>query len=114
MRNKKYRVVIAESAKRDVAEKKNYILEHFEYRQYAEDFSQKMKKAISQLDTFPTGYAVTDFQYRGYKIYLKPQSGCLIFYTVVEETDTVTVLRILQSRMNWRYIIWNWIKKNKR
>src|SRR5699024_10682403 len=104
-------VVIAESAKRDVAEKKNYILEHFEYRQYAEDFSQKMKKAISQLDTFPTGYAVTDFQYRGYKIYLKPQSGCLIFYTVVEETDTVTVLRILQSRMNWRYIIWNWIKK---
>ncbi|HJC10857.1 MAG TPA: type II toxin-antitoxin system RelE/ParE family toxin [Candidatus Blautia merdigallinarum] len=114
MRNKKYQVVIAESAKRDVAEKKNYILEHFEYRQYAEDFSQKMKKAISQLDTFPTGYAVTDFQYRGYKIYLKPQSGCLIFYTVVEETDTVTVLRILQSRMNWRYIIWNWIKKNKR
>ena len=111
MRNKKYQVVIAESAKRDVAEKKNYILEHFEYRQYAEDFSQKMKKAISQLDTFPTGYAVTDFQYRGYKIYLKPQSGCLIFYTVVEETDTVTVLRILQSRMNWRYIIWNWIKK---
>ena len=114
MRNKKYQVVIAESAKRDVAEKKNYILEHFQYRQYAEDFSQKMKKAISQLDTFPTGYAVTDFQYRGYKIYLKPQSGCLIFYTVVEETDTVTVLRILQSRMNWRYIIWNWIKKNKR
>lgn len=114
MRNKKYQVVIAESAKRDVAEKKNYILEHFEYRQYAEDFSQKMKKAISQLDTFPTGYAVTDFQYRGYKIYLKPQSGCLIFYTVVEETDTVTMLRILQSRMNWRYIIWNWIKKNKR
>ena len=114
MRNKKYQVVIAESAKRDVAEKKNYILEHFEYHQYAEDFSQKMKKAISQLDTFPTGYAVTDFQYRGYKIYLKPQSGCLIFYTVVEETDTVTVLRILQSRMNWRYIIWNWIKKNKR
>ena len=50
MRNKKYQVVIAESAKRDVAEKKNYILEHFEYRQYAEDFSQKMKKAISQLD----------------------------------------------------------------
>ncbi len=53
MRNKKYRVVIAVSAKRDVAEKKNYILEHFQYRQYAEDFSQKMKTAISQLDTFP-------------------------------------------------------------
>ena len=50
MRNKKYRVVIAVSAKRDVAEKKNYILEHFQYRQYAEDFSQKMKTAISQLD----------------------------------------------------------------
>ena len=113
MRNKKYQVVIAESAKRDVAEKKNYILEHFEYRQYAEDFSQKMKKAISQLDTFPTGYAVTDFQYIGYKIYLKPQSGCLIFYTIDEQKSAVTVLRILQNRMNWRYIIWDWINKDK-
>ena len=60
MRNKKYRVVIAVSAKRDVAEKKNYILEHFQYRQYAEDFSQKMKTAISQLDTFH------DVMYRGW------------------------------------------------
>ena len=113
MRNKKYRVVIAVSAKRDVAEKKNYILEHFQYRQYAEDFSQKMKTARSQLDTFPTGYAVTDFQYIGYKIYLKPQSGCLIFYTIDEQKSTVTVLRILQNRLNWRHIIWDWINKDK-
>ena len=113
MRNKKYRVVIAVSAKRDVAEKKNYILEHFQYRQYAEDFSQKMKTAISQLDTFPTGYAVTDFQYIGYKIYLKPQSGCLIFYTIDEQKSAVTVLRILQNRLNWRHIIWDWINKDK-
>ena len=63
MRNKKYRVVIAVSAKRDVAEKKNYILEHFQYRQYAEDFSQKMKKAISQLDTFQQVMRLQSFVY---------------------------------------------------
>ena len=56
MENKKYRVVIAESGKRDVKEKKKYILQHFKYREYAESFSQKIKAAAMKLKVFPTGY----------------------------------------------------------
>lgn len=112
MRNKKYQVAIAESAKLDVKEKKRYILRQFKYREYAESFSNQIKKALLQLDLFPSGNAITGFQYRGYDIYIKPQNGHLLFYTVDEEKAIVTVLRILQDGMDWEYIIKCWIKKN--
>ena len=50
MTQKKYKVVIAQSGKMDVKEKKKYILQHFKYREYAENFSQRIKKALKQLD----------------------------------------------------------------
>ena len=71
MENKKYKVVIAQSGKLDVKEKKKYILQQFKYREYAENFSKKIKKAVLALDTLPTGYNTTGFRYRGYDIYMK-------------------------------------------
>ena len=49
MENKKYKVVIAQSGKLDVKEKKKYILQQFMYREYAENFSKKIKKAVLAL-----------------------------------------------------------------
>ena len=51
MENKKYKVVIAQSGKLDVKEKKKYILQQFKYREYAENFSKKIKKAVLALRT---------------------------------------------------------------
>ena len=76
MENKKYKVVIAQSGKLDVKEKKKYILQQFKYREYAENFSKKIKKAVLALDTLPTGYNTTGFRYRGYDIYMKPWNPC--------------------------------------
>ena len=42
MEYKKYKVVIAQSGKLDVKEKKKYILQQFKYREYAENFSKKI------------------------------------------------------------------------
>jgi plasmid stabilization system protein ParE len=111
-KNKKYKVVIAQSGKLDVKEKKKFILEQFKYREYAENFSKKIKKAVLALDTLPTGYNKTGFSYRGYDIYLKPCGSYLLFYTVNEETETVTVLRVMQDGMDWQYIINRWLKEN--
>ena len=71
MENKKYKVVIAQSGKLDVKEKKKYILQQFKYREYAENFSKKIKKAVLALDTLPTRYNTIGFRYRGYDIYMK-------------------------------------------
>ena len=105
MENKKYKVVIAQSGKLDVKEKKKYILQQFKYREYAENFSKKIKKAVLALDTLPTGYNTTGFRYRGYDIYMKPCESYLLFYTVDEAVKTVTVLRVMQDGMDWQYII---------
>lgn len=108
----KYKVVIAQSGKNDVKNKKRYIIDNFKYREYAENFSRKIKKAAQELDTFPAGYGTTGFQYRGYDIYIKPQSNHLLFYTVDEEKMVVTILRVLQDGMDWQYIIQRWIETN--
>lgn len=64
------------------------------------------------MDTLPTGYGTTDFRYRGYEIYMKPQDNHLLFYTIDEEKKIVTVLRVLQNGMDWEYIIQRWIDSN--
>lgn len=112
MLNKRYKVQIAESGKMDVKQKKRYILQHFRYREYAENFSHKIKQAVKKLDMLPTSHEDTGFQYRGYDIYRLPISDHLLFYTVDDLANTVTVLRVLQDGMDWQYIIKQWIREN--
>lgn len=113
MEPKRYKVLIAESGKKDIREKKKYILKTFKYRAYAEGFSQKIKKAVMQLDIFPVGYDTTGFSYRGYEIYIKPYHSYLLFYTVDENKNEVTVLRVLQDREDWQFIITEWLFAKK-
>ncbi len=110
--NKRYKVVIAQSGKTDVENKKRYIIQNFKYREYAENFSSRIKRAAEELAIFPTSHQLTGFKYRGYDIYMKPQSNHLLFYTIADDKDTVTVLRILQDGMDWEYIIQRWIQIN--
>lgn len=110
--NKQYKVVIAQSGKIDVKNKKRYIIQNFQYREYAENFSSKIKKAVEELAIFPTSNQLTGFKYRGYDIYMKPQSNHLLFYTIDDDKGIVTVLRVLQDGMDWEYIIQRWIQIN--
>lgn len=43
---------------------------------------------------------------------MKPKRGYLIFYTVKEQDATVVVLRVLQDRMDWKYILKRWADEN--
>ncbi len=95
---RRYKVVIAQSGKLDVKNKKKYILEKFKYRDYAENFSSKIKKSAQELNTLPKGYGTTGFVYRGYEVYMKPTNNHLLFYTVDEVKKVVTVLRVLLDR----------------
>lgn len=110
--NQQYKVVIAQSGKNDVKNKKHYILQNFKYREYAENFSLKIKKAAEELAIFPTSHQTTGFQYRGYDIYIKTQGNHLLFYTIDNNRGVVTILRILQDGMDWEHIIQQWIQIN--
>ena len=64
--DKRYDVVIAESGKIDIIKKKKYILESFKYRDYAENYSSKIRKAAKELETFPYAYqtsGIVDMRY---------------------------------------------------
>lgn len=92
---------------------KKYILDTFKYRELGENFSKKMKSAINDLKTLPTGYDTVGLRYRGYDIYLKPYRTYLFFYVVDELTQTIIVLRIMQDGMNWKFILKRWLEGNE-
>lgn len=79
----------------------------------AEDFSKKIKQAIQGLEIFPKRNSRTEFTYREYNVYLKISNTYLIFYFVEELNSEVTVLRVIQNRMNWKYYFKNWLIINE-
>ena len=100
---KKYKIVLSKDALQDIKNTKTYILKTFKYREYAENFSKKIKTAIKALDPFAEGYEKTGFIMEGLEVYYKPYSTYLIFFVV--EGTTVTVIRVLKDRMYWQAII---------
>ena len=107
----KYKILLSKDALADIRETKKYILTTFQYREYAENFSKKIKKAIKELNVFPTGYESTGYVIEGLEIYFKPYSTYLIFFVV--EENMVTVIRVLKDRMYWQSIIKKMRKLNR-
>ena len=105
---KKYRIFLSKDAVQDIKSTKKYILQTFRYKEYAENFSKKIKSAIRALDPFAEGYKKTGYVIDGLEIYYKPYSTYLIFFVV--EGATVTVIRVLKDRVYWQAII-NRLKK---
>ena len=50
---KKYKIVLSKDALQDIKNTKTYILQTFMYREYAENFSKKIKAAIKALNPMP-------------------------------------------------------------
>ena len=108
---KKYKILLSKDALQDIKDNKSYILKNFKYREYAENFSKKIKKAIKELNPFAEGYEKTGFLIEGLEVYFKPYSTYLIFFVI--EDSTVTGIRVLKDRMYWQAII-NRMKKLNR
>ena len=100
---KNYKIVLSKDALQDIKNTKAYILQTFMYREYAENFSKKIKAVIKALDPFAEEYEKTGYNIEGLEIYYKPYSTYLIFFVV--EDATVTVIRVLKDRMYWQAII---------
>ena len=108
---KKYKIILSKDAVQDIKENKKYILENFMYREYAENFSRKIKAAIKELTPFAESYEKTGFVIEGLVVYYKPCDTYLIFFVV--EESTVIIIRVLKDKMNWQLII-NRMKKINR
>ena len=111
MKKSEYKIVYTYSSRDDIRRMKKYILDTFKYRELGENFTKKMKEATEGLKTLPTGFDTIGFQYRGYDILLKPYRTYLFFYVVDKDKKTVTVLRVMQDGMDWRFILKRWLKE---
>lgn len=109
----KYKIKYTYSSRDDIRKIKKYILDHFKYRELSENFAQKIKEAIEGLKNLPNAYDTIEFQYKGFAIHLRYYRTYLFFYIVNEEDASVTILRVLQDRMNWQQIIKQWLMRNK-
>ena len=103
IKRKRYKIAISKAAIHDIASIKRYILQTFHYREYAENFSKKIKKAIQDISKFPQIFTKTGYEIQAYDIYVKICDSYLIFY-VMEEAQ-ITVIRVLKDCMNWQKII---------
>ena len=81
----KYKVLITDIAKEDIKEKKKYILRNFKYREYAEHFSRKIKKAVQELDTLPDGNGSP---------HPAGRHGLGEYYQTMDQQKTLNILRI--------------------
>lgn len=88
-----HKIILSKDALQDIKDTKKYILDTFHYRDYAENFSLKIKAAIKKLNPFAEGYESTGYTIEGFPIYYKPYSTYLIFFVV--DGTTVTVIRFL-------------------
>lgn len=60
------KIVLSKSALQDIKDTKKYILDTFQYWEYAENFSRKIKNAIRRLTPFAEGYEKTGFVIDGF------------------------------------------------
>lgn len=102
-RAKKYKIVLSKDALQDIRENKRYILEKFKYKEYAENFSKKIREAINKLDPYAEGYEKTGYVIDGEEIYYKPYDTYIIFFIV--QDVKVIVIRVLKDRMHWQSIL---------
>lgn len=106
-----YEVVLSEDATRDIIDFKTYIFKNFQYKEYAENFSKKIKTAIKKLTLFAQGYEKTEFVIEGQDIYYKPYSTYLIFFII--EGEKVVIARVLKDGMHWQSIMKRAVKISK-
>lgn len=97
-----YAVRFTQPAADDLYEISRYISEDLHEPQTARALVQRIQKAVYELAELPMRHAiVTDERLAALGIRKMPVESYLVFYTVTEGTQSVTVLRILHGRREW-------------
>ena len=63
--NTQYKIIISKVALDDMKSIKKYILSNFKYRQYADNFLNKIKQSIQTISIFPKAYKKTKYNIEG-------------------------------------------------
>ncbi|ADU26896.1 type II toxin-antitoxin system RelE/ParE family toxin [Ethanoligenens harbinense] len=97
-----YAVRFTQPAADDLYEIARYIADELREPQTARALVKRIQDSVYELAELPMRYAVVaDERLAALGIRKMPVESYLVFYTVAEEAQSVTVLRILHSRREW-------------
>ncbi len=101
----KYSLIETKESIEDVAHLAVYMIQEFKNHKAAFDFLEKYDNEVSTLSYFPFGYRGISFEYRGHEIRLKPFDTYNIFFVVDNTENTITILRVLKNKQDWKSIL---------
>ncbi len=101
-----YDVVIGKLAERDIYEAVSYIKEILFQPESARRIYKAVKTQISLFAEMPQRFAVIDEEpYRSMGMRKVSAENYLIFYLVNEKEKTVSIVRVLYNRREWKNLI---------
>jgi toxin ParE1/3/4 len=103
---KRYSVVITQPAVGDLSGIARYIAQELREPGIARQQIARIKEAVMSLEEYPGRYAlVTDGELsaKGYR--KVAVDHYIVFYIITEETNLVTVIRILYEKRDWIHLL---------
>lgn len=101
----KYSINHTIAVKKDIADIAYYICESLKNPSAADDFLQFIEHEIDQLEVFPFKHNGIGYRYDDKEIRIKPANEYNIFYVVDTDCKEIIILRILNRRKEWDWII---------
>ncbi len=101
----KYSINHTIAVKKDITDIAYYICECLKNPSAADEFLQFIEYEIDQLEVFPFKYNGIGYRYDDKEIRMKPANEYNIFYVIDKKRKEITVLRILNRRKEWDWIM---------
>ena len=103
---KRYKILMTEPATDDLVGIAEYISKELQEPVAARKLVSKIKNAVMSLAKMPTRYAtVSDAHLAAQGIRKLPVENYIVFCTVSEQGEDVTVIRILYGKRDWEQIL---------
>lgn len=101
-----YDIQITEPAEKDLYEIGAYISNELLERETAKNVISKIAKGINSLEDMPLRNTLVADERLAYKGIRKiTVDNYIVFYSVTEESKTVTIIRILYGRRDWMNLL---------
>jgi toxin ParE1/3/4 len=103
---KQYKVLMTEPAVGDLQSIAQYISVELLEPVIAKKLVGKIKEAVMSLDKLPTRHAlVADERLAAQGVRKLMVENYIVFYMISKKDETVTVIRILYGRRDWKHLI---------
>lgn len=101
MRMTDYNIVFTHKAQKDIKDIRDYISCILLEPEVSKNFTNGLKSSIFKLKYFPFGFPLIQNIHTTEAIRCMPYKNYYVFYTISDENNVITIIRIGYKRRNW-------------